>query len=420
MTDTSASSKVDRINRTVVRGLAIGKKATARGITAERLQDGDVRFSVQIMVDGERIARVIGREGEGVTPTQCEQFIEASRAKAREGRLNLPAGRKLSMSFREAAKKYIERMEEEGGKDLENKRRLLREYLVPHFGDQRLDKLTEFGLNGYRKKKRSEGLSEATINRQFAVLKHMLRKAASREWKWIKPDAIPDIPMAKETRKPIRVLSPEQCDRLLSAAAEDDDPDVELFVEFGLGAAMRHSEILERSYPEADFFTNRLWINKAKAGEREQPITPRLADAIKRHRERQPDDKQNGWIFPARDTRAKHPHRKTMSAQFERVVKRAGLDPRQVTPHVLRHTAITRLVKASVDIPTIMKISGHKSYAMVLHYTHVHGQHIDDAIAALDAPIQKRAITSELPVRPHSAACASGKVAEFCSAKPAA
>src|SRR3546814_742930 len=127
---------------------------------------------------------------------------------------------------------------------------------------------------------------------------------------------------------------------------------------------MRHSEILERSYSEVDFFTNRIWINRAKAGEREQPITSRLADAIRRHRERQSEGAQEGWMFPARHKRARHPHRKSMEDQFRRVVKRAGLDPTLVTPHLMRHTAITRLVKAGADIPTIMKISGHKSYAM--------------------------------------------------------
>ena len=49
----------------------------------------------------------------------------------------------------------------------------------------------------------------------------------------------------------------------------------------------------------------------------------------------------------------------------------------------MRHTAITKLVQAGVDVPTIQRISGHKTAAMVLRYVHVHGQHIDEGIAAL-------------------------------------
>ncbi len=59
------------------------------------------------------------------------------------------------------------------------------------------------------------------------------------------------------------------------------------------------------------------------------------------------------------------------------------MDCKLVTPHVLRHTAITNLVKAGVDLPTIQRISGHKTLAMVLRYTHVHGSHIDEGIKAI-------------------------------------
>jgi site-specific recombinase XerD len=40
-------------------------------------------------------------------------------------------------------------------------------------------------------------------------------------------------------------------------------------------------------------------------------------------------------------------------------VVRAWLDPEFVTPHMMRHTAITAPVQAGVDLPTIQKISGH-------------------------------------------------------------
>ena len=49
----------------------------------------------------------------------------------------------------------------------------------------------------------------------------------------------------------------------------------------------------------------------------------------------------------------------------------------------LRHTAITNLVQAGVGLPTIQTISGHKTLAMVLRYAHVHGTHVDEAVAAI-------------------------------------
>jgi hypothetical protein len=64
------------------------------------------------MVDGTRIHRVIGKDSEGVTRTQCEEFIERSKSEARAGRLSLPKGRKLALGFGAAGDNYIKRLED--------------------------------------------------------------------------------------------------------------------------------------------------------------------------------------------------------------------------------------------------------------------------------------------------------------------
>jgi integrase len=79
-----------------------------------------------------------------------------------------------------------------------------------------------------------------------------------------------------------------------------------------------------------------------------------------------------------------------MDRPFRDAVIRAGLDPALVTPHVMRHTAITKLVQAGVDLPTVQRISGHKTLAMVLRYAHVHGRHVDEAIRALGRTLPER------------------------------
>jgi len=67
--------------------------------------------------------------------------------------------------------------------------------------------------------------------------------------------------------------------------------------------------------------------------------------------------------------------------QFRRVVAAAGLE---VVRHTLRHTAITHLVQAGVDLPTVQRISGHKTLQMVVRYSHQNGEHIKSAMDALE------------------------------------
>jgi len=80
-------------------------------LSFERLANGDGRYSVNIMADGIRIHRVIGKESEGTTRKQAEDFIEQSRSDARKDRLNLPKGRKVAIGFQEAGKAYLEKFE---------------------------------------------------------------------------------------------------------------------------------------------------------------------------------------------------------------------------------------------------------------------------------------------------------------------
>jgi integrase len=377
------SSKLP-LSRKSIRALRQGEKITEKGITAEKLADGvegDVRYSINVMVDGSRVHRIIGKGSEGVTLTQAQEAIELLRTRAREGRLDLPKGRKIPMSFAEAAGTYLERLAQSGGKSLDDKKRHLERRLIPYFGKGRLDSVTDLQVQQYVEHRVAAGFKRATVNRELATLSHFFNRAIN--WKWMKKDDKPRIVKSLEPRKPISVLTDLEADRLMQAAIEDVDQALPLFVAFGLNTAMRHSEILKVRYEHVDFDSRRIFIPEAKAGEREQVITPTLAALLANHRKHAVD--KTGWVFPVLWS-GRDGHRITMGKQFKRAVERAGLSSERVTPHVMRHTAITNLVRAGVDLPTIQKISGHKTYAMVLRYTHVHGRHLDEAIFHLDRP----------------------------------
>lgn len=379
------------LNRAAIRVLKAGDKLSEHGVIVERLSNGDLRWKVNVMVDGQRIHRTIGRESEGVTREQAVRAIEAFRTKAREGRLDLPKGRKSHATFAELAPEYVKRLDEIGGKNMKAKRQHVAKQLVPFFGSYRADRITAALVQDYTRSRLATGLKQATVNRELATLSHLLRRMA--KWGWIKPEAIPDIEKGQEPRKPIVVLSEQDAQALMKAAIADQDDRLWLFVAFGLNTAMRHGEILTVRYERINFEARRIFIPKAKAGEREQPITPALVAMIKRQQEA--DGKDATWLFPSSSVRAKQPHRSNMAKAFLRAVIRAGLSPDKVTPHVMRHTAITRLVKAGVDLPTIQRISGHKTLAMVLRYVHIHGTHIDVAMSAIDNSFED-AITPEL------------------------
>jgi integrase len=253
-------------------------------------------------------------------------------------------------------------------------------YLVPYFGAQRLDAITGFTVEKYKKQRLDQGASPATVNRELATLSHLFYSAV--EWRWL--DRVPvRLGKRKLAESPGRIiaLTDAECDALMRAAIAGANPYCWLFVAFGLNTAMRHDEIMCTRWEQLDLTNRRLFIPDAKAGQREQPITPELAEILARERDMRED--REGWIFPSPHADSKRGHAANMGRPFKDAVVRAGLDPVAITPHVMRHTAITKLVQAGVDLPTIQRISGQKTLAMVLRYFHVHGQHIDQAIRAI-------------------------------------
>ncbi len=374
------------LGRDAIKSLTPGASISDGGITAARLPDGDIRWTVNVMVSGRRVHRVIGRASEGVDRADCLAFIERVRTEEREERLSLPTGRKTYLTFEQLALRYLDRMEKGGGKNLQSKRTQVHGRLVPYFGRQRADTMTEFTVNTFRKKRLEGGAAAGTINRDLATLKHMLRDAVKA--KDIK--AVPcSFKLLDEPPGRMTVLSDAEGEALMKGAIADQDPDLWVFVAFGLNTAMRHREILQARFDQIDWDRHRLHIPKAKAGAREQPLTAALVDILRCEREQRSD--REGFIFPPRKTTVKAEHRTALSKPFARAVKRANLDPSRVTPHTMRHTAITRLVQAGIDLPTIQLISGHKTLAMVLRYAHVSGGHIDAAMKALDRTIPEPA-----------------------------
>ncbi|WP_425442127.1 tyrosine-type recombinase/integrase [Roseovarius marisflavi] len=65
----------------------------------------------------------------------------------------------------------------------------------------------------------------------------------------------------------------------------------------------------------------------------------------------------------------------------------ARISVRFAQAHTLRHTAVTHLVQAGVDLPTVQRISGHKTLSMVARYAHQSGSHIEAAMERLEGRV---------------------------------
>lgn len=369
--------RFSKLDRPAIRRLKAGEKIAEHGIIAERLADGDVRYSVNVMVDGHRIHRVIGRESEGVTRTQAEEFIAKARTDARENRLALPKGRKLHLTFGAAADIYLAKLKEISGKDYANNEQHIRLHLKPYFGAMRLDKISTFTVQKFRSQARDGGLTDATINRVLATFRRMGRRL--QQWS-VMPNALPVVKLEPERNRRTYVISEDEEQRLLAAALNDSQPYIWLFIKVGLATGLRHTEILSARFDQFDASRRRLRV-RVKGGKwRNQPLTRGITELLQK--ERGMAAAPDGWIFPSKGTDSGHIEH--LSKSFARCIKAAGMNPDVVTPHVMRHTAITRLATTGADIKTIQEFSGHESLTMVLRYAHAQDRAVDAALDKME------------------------------------
>lgn len=143
------ASRFIKLTPAALKALLPSQAIEEHGIKVQRTKSGDLRYVISAMVDGKRISRAMGMASAGVTRQQCEAALEVLRTRAREDRLNLPTGRKLHRSFRDAAKEYVEVQEATGGKNLTAKRRHLELTLVPVFGSYRVDQITTVSIERF-------------------------------------------------------------------------------------------------------------------------------------------------------------------------------------------------------------------------------------------------------------------------------
>ncbi len=254
--------------------------------------------------------------------------------------------------------------------------------LVPFFGHLSLDMLKRPEIEQFKRQMIEKGFQPATVNRYLAILSHLFNKAV--EWEWLDKKPAKVVKYRAENIRTI-YLSRTEITALIQAASQDTCPVLEPFVRIALGTAMRRYEILSIRLEHIDLVDQQIFIPKAKCGARMQPMTPSLAQYLKTYLKEKTEPGQV-YLFPSET--AASGHREEIEKPFRRAVVAAGLDVKKVCRHTLRHTAITHLVQAGVDLPTVQRFSGHRSIQMVFRYSHQSKDHINGALSQLESRLE--------------------------------
>lgn len=354
-----------KLTRDKLRKLKPGQTVYEHGVEYVRL-DGDGRWQIRIMVNRRRVHQSVGLESEGFTRTQAEELIQQLKARKHEKRHGAASRKAGNITMDAAFTAYLQHLRETGGKDIEKKKQRIETHLRPALGALPIAQLTATDLRRYSTKRLAAKAKPSTVNRELAVVSHLLGVAADAEALNLISEIPCRIPRLKEPAGKVAYLQPEQAQALLAAAALDPSPHVLAFAWVGLHTGMRYSPILALRVDDIDTERLTIWVDRDKAGERLQPMTPALGAFLATYiAEVLP--KGCTWLFPA--AKSVTGHAVNVRKAWGRVIKAAGLG-KVITPHALRHTMASNAAHAGIDGATLQAVGGWKSRRMVERYTH--------------------------------------------------
>lgn len=229
-------------------------------------------------------------------------------------------------------------------------------YIRPAFGKKRLDEIDRRDVDAYRVKRLSDGVRPATVNREVALLRHMLTVA--RKFDYIKENpllGIGDLPENNDDRW--RPLAKEEFLTLLKHI----NPHYRDVVEFAVASGMRIGNILGLTERDVDFDLGVIRIpgRKYKSGKPKIfPLSSWTEEILKRRLDRMKD----GRFFP-------HSYAELRRA-FKKALKEAELDE-SIRIHDLRHTFASWLAEEGESLKTIQELLGHAQIATTLRYAHL-------------------------------------------------
>jgi integrase len=250
--------------------------------------------------------------------------------------------------------------------------------VLARWGDMPLDAITRMEVQSWVRQLEQDGRGRTAIGFLHQQVVSVLEAAVG-------DDLIPSNPargirLPREPKGTDRLITLDEEVRLLDAFTRQQD---RWMIEVLLDTGLRYGELAGLHGSRVDFMRRELHVvetltqrgqvkayPKSAAGQRVIPLEERALLALAGAMEPWGRD---GLVFRTiTPGRAGRPVVETpwRAHHWMPALGRAGLDDPQPTPHDLRHSYLSRLVAAGVDLKTVQMVAGHESLSTTLRYLH--------------------------------------------------
>jgi site-specific recombinase XerD len=240
--------------------------------------------------------------------------------------------------------------------------RMFREFLesrlgrVPSPAEITREQIVQFGVS-------RKGAAPLTLRRKYACLASLFGFLQDMGYAQANPARRLPLPRVSQ---PVPVyLSEEMAQRLIAAA---DKPWYRALVVLLLSTGIRRSEAVAITLDDLDLEKRQLLIRGKGDKERVVPLTEQAVEAIQAYLPHRTQTQSRHLFVSAYGG---HPlHGRCINRMLAIVIRKAGLEGQGITPHKLRHTFATHLIRNGVDIRTVQELMGHSELETTAKYLH--------------------------------------------------
>lgn len=326
------------------------------------------------------------RDGSGIrvkrtTGTTDRQEAEDLAAKWKlEARQQRLWGTQPSRTFDELMLAYVKATQDKRSnwsRDLYNLRRL-----QPFFTGRVLGDLKRSDVRRYIEHRKSQGIANATINREVGLLSSAINHAR-REWDWDVPNPAERMRLSEgDGRK--RFATVAEVAALIDAAEmHKRAPYLADLIRVAVNTGCRRGELLGLRWSQVDLEGGviRLEGSDTKNGKpRRVPLNQQALKAVlSREKYRAANCPESLWVF----CRKSGERNISIQSSWEAVVQEAGLEDFHF--HDLRHTCGSWLVQSGVPLADVKEVLGHSTIRMTERYAHNAPENCRAAVDRLDA-----------------------------------
>jgi integrase/recombinase XerD len=239
-------------------------------------------------------------------------------------------------------------------------------------------------IAAYQRQLADAGMAPSTRARRLSAVRQLFKFLAAEGV--IGDDPAHRVAGPRRGRALPKILSVAEVDRLIEGAGARAQTSrgrdrlralrLHALIEVLYATGLRVSELvsLPRSVLDGD---GKVLIVKGKGGrERMVPLTPAARTALARYLNAGLDDPgmtpmvRTRWLFASR-SREGHLTRQRLAQELKQLAEAAGLDPRRLSPHVLRHAFASHLLDRGADLRSVQQLLGHADISTTQIYTHV-------------------------------------------------